>query len=71
MTFVFPAAARDYAACAAIVIGVTVAEDYSDDRLVWTMRKKEVESFARCSGGRKSVDDDEPGRTLHDRHIRL
>src|SRR5260370_6494335 len=35
------------------------------------MRKIEVESFARCSGCSECVDNDEAGRTLHDRHIRL
>src|SRR6267378_114005 len=62
---------RDHATHAAIVVGVTVGVDYSHDRLAWTMRKIEVESFARCSGCTECVDDDETGHTLHDRHIRL
>src|SRR5882762_1288145 len=62
---------RDHATHAAIVVGVTVGVDYSHDRLAWTMRKIEVESFARCSRCSECVDDDETGHTLHDRHIRL
>src|SRR5258708_4219550 len=62
---------RDHATHAAIVVGVTVGVDYSHDRLAWAGRKIEVESFARCSGCTECVDDDETGRTLHHRHIRL
>src|SRR6266478_7063084 len=50
---------------------MTVAVDYRQHRLARTMRKIEVESFARCSGCSECVDDDETGHTLHDRHIRL
>src|SRR6266403_1027519 len=62
---------RDHATHAAIVIGVPVAVAYCHDRLAWTVRKIEVESFARCSGCTECVDDNETGRTFHDRHIRL
>ena len=50
---------------------MTVGVDHRHDRLAWTMRKIEVESFTRCSGCGECVDGDETGRTLHDRHIRL
>ncbi len=62
---------RDDAACTAVVVAMTVAVDYRQHRLAWTMCKIEVESFVRCSRGSECVDDNEAGRTLDDRHIRV
>lgn len=48
---------------------MTVGVDYGHDGLAWTMRKIEVESFARGAWCSECVDDDETVRTLNDRHI--
>src|SRR6266436_6723479 len=62
---------RDDAACAAKVIAVSVGIDHRHHRLSRTMRIIKVESFARCSGCSECVDDDETGRTLDDRQVRV